>query len=380
MSAASRSAPLNLPSRRHSASRASACSSTPAAASVRHLASAAAADALLQSPPPLLRIERARPQPQTPPGTASRAVECEPDPSKPLTLQSKLYWRLRQAPPPKPCDKEVKEALAFFHATQKFVKRKALVVDCCGGHGLVGALYVRFGRAARAVVIDKFRPPAFDHLSAALELPPGVLAYAEADVTTELPRQLAALAKTAGVSPTDVIVVAVHACAHLTDRVADACIHGGVDFAVMPCCHRDATPGSTMRQVASALGIHVHAAVDVARLGAWASRGYDCRFRTIDDSITPENRVLIGLAPRGRATATDAAAAIEAARRKVYDSRWCTGPGAAARGDARHDKSTTEIARRCTGRHQRQWRRPSSCASLACARFCATAGVIPPMQ
>ena len=57
----------------------------------------------------------------------------------------------------------------------------------------------------------------------------------------------------------------------------------------------------------------VHAAVDVARLGAWASRGYDCRFRTIDDSITPENRVLIGLAPRGRATATDAAAAIEAA-------------------------------------------------------------------
>ena len=275
------------------------------------LPSAAATDALLQSPPPLLRIERARPQPETPPGTASRAVECEPDPSKPLTLQSKLYWRLRQAPPPKPCDKEVKEALAFFHATQKFVKRKALVIDCCGGHGLVGALYVRFGRAAR-VVIDKFRPPAFDHLGAALELPPGVLAYAEADVTTELPRQLA-LAKAAGHSPVDVIVVAVHACAHLTDRVADACINGGVDFAVMPCCHRDATPGSTMRQVASALGIHVHAAVDVARLGAWASRGYDCRFRTIDDSITPENRVLIGLAPRGRATATDAAAAIEAA-------------------------------------------------------------------
>ena len=360
---------------------------------IRHAErAAAAADALLQSPPPLLRIERARPQPEAPPGTASRAVECEPDPSKPLTLQSKLYWRLRQAPPPKPCDKEVKEALAFFHATQKFVKRKALVIDCCGGHGLVGALYVRFGRAARAVVIDKFRPPAFDHLGAALELPPGVLAYAEADVTTELPRQLA-LAKAAGHSPTDVIVVAVHACAHLTDRVADACINGGVDFAVMPCCHRDATPGSTMRQVASALGIHVHAAVDVARLGAWASRGYDCRFRTIDDSITPENRVLIGLAPRGRARRRRT----QRRRSRRRQTRRCLRSAAAHRTRCRRAaRGGVRVMTECAlfrnygtiatlyavyrSSTNESWRRPSSCASLACARFCATAGVIPPMQ
>ena len=279
-------------------------------------------------PPPLLRIERARPPEETPPGPASTArSECEPDAVEAADAAVELYWRLRQAPPPKPCDKEVAEALAFFHATQKFVKRKALVIDCCGGHGLVGALYVRFGRAARAVVIDKFRPPAFDHLGAALELPPGVLAYAEADVTTELPRQLA-LAKAAGTSPVDVIVVAVHACAHLTSRRRRLhpwrrrfCRH-----AVLPPARRDA--GDTMRAVASALGIHVHAAVDVARLGAWASRGYDAASAWRLTTASPENRAPHGRRAAQRATATDAAAAIEAAADARHrDPRRRTGPG-----------------------------------------------------
>ena len=54
--------------------------------------SAAAADALLQSPPPLLRIERARPQAEAP-GTASRAVECEPEEPAALGCSMALLMR-----------------------------------------------------------------------------------------------------------------------------------------------------------------------------------------------------------------------------------------------------------------------------------------------
>ena len=34
----------------------------------------------------------------------------------------------------------------------------------------------------------------------------------------------------------------------------------------------------------------------MARMGGILARGYDCRWRTIDSSITPENRLLVGLA------------------------------------------------------------------------------------
>ena len=51
-----------------------------------------------------------------------------------------------------------------------------------------------------------------------------------------------------------------------------------------------------MGLVASSLGTSEHAAIDVARMGGIIARGYDCRWRTIDASITPENRMLIGLA------------------------------------------------------------------------------------
>ena len=51
-----------------------------------------------------------------------------------------------------------------------------------------------------------------------------------------------------------------------------------------------------MALVAKALGVSQHEAIDVARLGSILARGYDCRWRTIDATITPENRILVGLA------------------------------------------------------------------------------------
>ena len=48
------------------------------------------------------------------------------------------------------------------------------------------------------------------------------------------------------------------------------------------------------------LGCSKQGCIDVARLGAVIARGFDCRWRTIDASITPENRILLGLArPKG---------------------------------------------------------------------------------
>ena len=65
---------------------------------------------------------------------------------------------------------------------------------------------------------------------------------------------------------------------------------------MMPCCHRDLRTANQMQIVSKSLGVNKSGLIDVARLGAIVARGFDCRWRTIDKSITPENRILVGLA------------------------------------------------------------------------------------
>ena len=38
--------------------------------------------------------------------------------------------------------KEVKEAVQFFKKCEKLLGRRKLIVDCCGSHGLIAALFV----------------------------------------------------------------------------------------------------------------------------------------------------------------------------------------------------------------------------------------------
>ncbi len=251
------------------------------------------------------------------------------------SLESKLYWSLRRhTTAPKPHEKEVRESLAFFKKCEKFLSRKALVVDVCGSHGLLAALFVAYGKASAGVVVDKFRPASFDQLLAAwapfLRRPPPADASGDADAqsaasqlvtfaTGDFRDVLPALLRQQPAAK--IAVVACHACGHLTDAVVDMCVELGIDFAVMGCCHKDTQTQGQMGLVAKSLGIKEHEAIDVARLGGIVGRGYDCRWRTIDKSITPENRMLIGLARLGPGVALQRAMyeqATEAKMSKVY--------------------------------------------------------------
>ena len=85
----------------------------------------------------------------------------------------------------------------------------------------------------------------------------------------------------------------------------------------MPCCHRDLRTANQMQIVSKSLGVSKSGLIDVARMGAITARGFDCRWRTIDAAITPENRILVGLA-RPKAAAWQLRAASHA---KQSDAR-----------------------------------------------------------
>jgi hypothetical protein len=84
------------------------------------------------------------------------------------------------------------------------------------------------------------------------------------------------------------VVVSAHACGTLTDDVLGAAIAARARVAVLPCCHEVAR---------SPLDgwIDGPLAVDIARAHRLVQAGYAVHTQTIDPTITPKHRLLIGL-------------------------------------------------------------------------------------
>jgi hypothetical protein len=225
------------------------------------------------------------------------------------SLSEQLWAAYRAAPRPKPCAKELMEAFAFLKKVEPLIfKRKKgssrggaeVALDVCGGHGILALLLVIYRKARRAILLDIDTPRSFATMCTAWEQwlprddkgPVGVRAIEcrHGDVYTTLP---AALAELEG---TRVAVCGIHACDFLTDLCMDSAMAAGQNFAVMPCCHVDRHKGQ-LKQAASSCQISVGQVLDIMRLGRVWERGYTCHWRTIDRTITAENRVLIGTAP-----------------------------------------------------------------------------------
>ena len=85
------------------------------------------------------------------------------------------------------------------------------------------------------------------------------------------------------------LVVSVHACGALTDRVIDRAIAARVRLAVLPCCHDLADGGG-----AELRGwLDGPLAMDVARAARLQAAGYRVVTQLIPAEITPKNRLLL---------------------------------------------------------------------------------------
>jgi hypothetical protein len=90
--------------------------------------------------------------------------------------------------------------------------------------------------------------------------------------------------------PPGALVVSVHACGVLTDRVLDRAVAAKAHVAVLPCCHAfdKCDDGGLRAWLPGAL------AIDVMRAERLRRHGYRLRPQTIPQDITPQNRLLLG--------------------------------------------------------------------------------------
>ncbi len=161
--------------------------------------------------------------------------------------------------------------------------RGGRVVDVCAGHGLLGQVMLLLDDASpSALLVDQTFPPSAAVLSQAM--------------LAEWPRLEGRVARhentieTMGLHEDDV-VVSVHACGGLTDRVIDAAVATGARLAVLPCCH-DLDVADTAGLTGWMPG---PLAVDVTRAMKLRERGWHVWTQTIPEEVTPKNRLLIAM-------------------------------------------------------------------------------------
>lgn len=160
--------------------------------------------------------------------------------------------------------------------------RGGRVVDMCGGHGLLAHVMLLLDdSSAEAMVIDRTVPASgakiHDVLAAEWPRLAGRVTYLE--------REIEDIEVLAGD-----LVVSVHACGALTDRIIARAVAARARLAVLPCCHDFATcdAGDLSGWVDAAL------AIDITRATRMQAQGYRVWTQSIPGDITAKNRLLMG--------------------------------------------------------------------------------------
>lgn len=230
------------------------------------------------------------------------------------TLEQRLFHALHERRQT-PSIKEFNECFAFQNSVRSAFASKRnpkvewdIVIDVAGGHGALGGMFLVCTSAKKAVVID----PALvggggvEWAWKSTFFPGKDLVYRTECLRTGLPSELsAALSVT---SPKRVLVVACHACQHLSTETLDIAAAYGVHVAVMPCCQRDLSTGGSWKQVSKNLSIPFAPVMDILLAGKMmANPNYKVRMKVIDSKITPQNRIIICQAMDSRKEAVESA-------------------------------------------------------------------------
>ena len=176
--------------------------------------------------------------------------------------------------------KELFEAWAVARRVRRRLEGGS-VLDLAAGHGLLAWLLLLLDPTATgAVCVDRRRPPSAARLEAAI--------VARWPRLAGLVRWVEGRLEEAPVEP-GALVVSVHACSTLTDRVLDVALAARAPVAVLPCCH------SRDKCDLGGLGgwIDVGLAVDVTRVHRLRAAGYEVHTQLIPGEITPQNRLII---------------------------------------------------------------------------------------
>jgi 8-oxo-dGTP pyrophosphatase MutT (NUDIX family) len=243
----------------------------------------------------------------------------QPQSTPKYTLEKRLFHALHLNHIHSPSIKEFKESWAMANAVRSFMKegeRMEYVIDVAGGHGALAAMFLLLVPNCRsAVVID---PAVVNGKEGVLQAWESFWATSDATTTKELRHrheclrtglrdELNSILRNKDrdkVQSTNVLVVACHACQHLTDETLQIASEYGVNAAVMPCCQKDHAGywKSLTKRLAKGGSVSIGTLMDLlaaGKMSAWESGAkagvkYQVKMKLMDESISPlQNRMIL---------------------------------------------------------------------------------------
>lgn len=218
-------------------------------------------------------------------------------------LERRLFNALHSNQIHSPSIKEFKEGFAFCNAVRshfdkaqkKQKNNKAdfdLVIDVAGGHGALAALFLMTSPAKKAVVIDPAQVGnnGVQRAWGTFWGDKKELIYRYESLRTGLPSELKTALKFT--RRDKILVVACHACQHLSEEILEIACDYGVSSAVMPCCQKDLV--GSWKSISKNLGIRFEYFMDILLAGKMMGRGtHEVRMKCLDSKITPQNRIIL---------------------------------------------------------------------------------------
>jgi hypothetical protein len=189
--------------------------------------------------------------------------------------------------------KELYESWAVARRVRRRL-RGGRVVDLAAGHALTASMMLLIDDTSEcAVAVDTRLPASAARLNTALARQWPRLA-ARVTLLEQAHYELALLASD--------VVVSVHACGALTDRVLERAVAARCRVAVLPCCHDKETCDTGNLEG----WLDIPTAVDTTRALALRQAGYRVHTQRIPEQITPHNRLLIAEPSTADASTADA--------------------------------------------------------------------------
>jgi len=182
--------------------------------------------------------------------------------------------------------KELFESWEVARRVRRHVRGRR-VVELAAGHALVSHLLLLLDDSSpKAVAVDE-KP-----VQSAARVAEAILARWPR-LAGRVDRKLGDL-DGVGVQADD-LVISVHACGALSDRVLDRALACGAAVALLPCCH-----DANTCDAGGLLGfLPLPLAIDATRVARLRAIGYEVITQVIPAAITPHNRLLIGLPHSG---------------------------------------------------------------------------------
>lgn len=187
--------------------------------------------------------------------------------------------------------KELFEAWEMARRVRR-VFRGGRVLDLAGGHGLLAHIMLILDDSSpEGLVVDSRIPPSARRLSesilAAWPRLNGRISYCAGDI------------EALEIRPDD-LVISLHACGILSDKILSLAVAASARVAILPCCH-DLTLSGTGGLEGWVDG---PLAVDIIRAQRLHWKGYVVITKMIPADITPKNRLLMGFPKLGAGCCT----------------------------------------------------------------------------